>query len=95
LLLPVEDAVTAPPAPLQPLTLLERRSIDYSGLDAAMAFADEAMRNARRAFGQLRPGPRLPEEAAERDAEGAASDSGETPGDSLGPSHEPVDDAGS
>jgi hypothetical protein len=53
------------------------------------------MRNARRAFGQLRPGPRLPAEAPEGDAEGAASESGETPGDSLGPSHEPVDDAGS
>jgi hypothetical protein len=50
---PVEDAVTAPPAPLPPLTLLERRSIDYSGLDAAIEFADEAMRNARRVLGRL------------------------------------------
>jgi hypothetical protein len=94
-ILPVEDVIDDPPPPLPPLTPLQRGSIDYSGLDAAMEFADAAMRNARRAFGQLRPGPRLPAEAPEGDAEGAASDSGETPGDSLGPSHDPVDDADS
>jgi hypothetical protein len=94
-ILPVEDVIVDPPPPLPPLTPLQRGSLDYSGLDAAMEFADEAIRNARRAFGQLRPGPRLPAEAPEGDAEGAVSDSGETPGDSLGPSHEPVDDAGS
>ena len=38
-----------------PLTPLERRSFDYSGLDAAMAFANEAMRNARRMFATLAP----------------------------------------
>jgi hypothetical protein len=91
----VEDVIVHPPLPLPPLTPLQRGSLDYSGLDAAMAFADEAMRNARRAFGQLRSGPRLTAEAAEGDAEGAESESGETPGDSLGPSHDPVDDADS
>jgi hypothetical protein len=53
---------TVSPAPLPPLTTLERRSLDYSGLDAAMAFADAAMRNARRMLGQIaqadqRPSP--------------------------------------
>jgi hypothetical protein len=91
---PVEDAVTAPPAPLPPLTPLERRSLDYSGLDAAMAFADEAMRNARRVLGRLRAGPGQSVEAPEGDAEGAASDSDETPGEWLGPSQEPADVAG-
>jgi hypothetical protein len=53
---PVEDETPDPPpaAPLgTPLTPIERRSFDYSGLDAAMAFADKAMRNARRALAQL------------------------------------------
>jgi hypothetical protein len=46
------EAIPAEPPPevLPPLTPLERRSLDYSGLEAAMAFADEAMRNARRLF---------------------------------------------
>jgi hypothetical protein len=35
------------------LTPIARRSFDYRGLDAAMAFADNAMRNARRALAQL------------------------------------------
>jgi hypothetical protein len=65
---PVEDAVTAPPAPLPPLTPLERRSLDYSGLDAAMAFADEAMRNARRLFAAL-PRDHHAGESAEGQAE--------------------------
>jgi hypothetical protein len=34
---------------------LERRSFDYSGIDAAMALADEAMRKARRIFATLAP----------------------------------------
>jgi hypothetical protein len=37
--------------PLPPLTPLERRSFDHSGLEPAMAFADEAIRNARHGFG--------------------------------------------
>jgi hypothetical protein len=49
-ILPVEDAVVAPPPSFAPLSPIERRSFDYSGLDAAMEFADNAMRNARRLF---------------------------------------------
>jgi hypothetical protein len=44
----VEPAVIEPPALRPPLSPIGRRSIDYSGLDAAMAFADEAMCNTRR-----------------------------------------------
>jgi hypothetical protein len=39
--------VIAPPPPLPPLTPIERRGFDYAGLDAAMEFADAAMRTAR------------------------------------------------
>ncbi|MGH7086182.1 MAG: hypothetical protein ACREFN_14450, partial [Acetobacteraceae bacterium] len=35
----IEEEVPAGPPPLPPLTPLERRSFDYSGLEAAMAFA--------------------------------------------------------
>jgi hypothetical protein len=49
-ILPVDDTVVAPPPPFAPLSPIERRRFDYSGLDAAMAFADNAMRNARRLF---------------------------------------------
>jgi hypothetical protein len=52
-ILPIADELVAPPLPLPPLTPIERRSFDYSGLDAAMAFADEAIRNARRLFATL------------------------------------------
>jgi hypothetical protein len=43
---PVEDAVIEPPPSPPPLTPLERRGFDYTGLDAAMASADAAMRAA-------------------------------------------------
>jgi hypothetical protein len=35
LVLPTEDKITTPPAPLLPLGPIERQSFDYSGLDAA------------------------------------------------------------
>lgn len=49
----IEPAPTLVPplAPLLPLTPLERWSFDYSGLEAAMAAADGAMRRARQALG--------------------------------------------
>jgi hypothetical protein len=49
-----EAAQAEPPPAVRPLTPIERRSFDYSGLEAAMALADEAMRNAKRLFGSLR-----------------------------------------
>jgi hypothetical protein len=51
--LAVVPVVVEPPPPLRSLSPIERRSFDYSGLDAAMAFADDAIRNARRALAQL------------------------------------------
>jgi hypothetical protein len=56
-ILGIEEAPAEPPPAALPLTPLERRSFDYSGLDAAMAFADEAMRNARRVLGSLQHRP--------------------------------------
>jgi hypothetical protein len=56
-ILAAEDEINGPPPLLPPLTPIERRVFDYSNLDAAMAFADAAMRNARRALEQLRNGP--------------------------------------
>jgi hypothetical protein len=54
---PVADEVGAPiddpPPPLPPLTPLERRSFDYTGLDAAMAFADEAVGSVKRLLATL------------------------------------------
>ncbi len=47
-ILPVEDEVTAPPAPAPTLIPAGQRSIDYSGMDAAAALGDGAMRNVRR-----------------------------------------------
>jgi hypothetical protein len=49
-----------PPAPLvsaRPLTPLERRAIDYSDLENAMAFADERIREARRRLAVLLSAP--------------------------------------
>jgi hypothetical protein len=48
-----EEVAVAAPAPV-PLSAIERRSIDYGGLEAAMALADEAVRNARRVLGNLK-----------------------------------------
>ena len=60
--LPVEPNWTAPPLP--PLTPIERRAFDYSGLEAAMAFADEAIHGVRRFFATW------PQAAGGRTAEG-------------------------
>jgi hypothetical protein len=56
----LEPEVIEPPAPLPLLSPIERRSIDHSGFDAAVAFADEAMRNMRRSFASLERRPPLP-----------------------------------
>ncbi len=46
-----------PPVPLPPLTPVARKQFDYSALEAAMALADEAIRNVRRALARLARGP--------------------------------------
>ena len=45
---PAEEAITEPLICPPPLTPLERRTFDYSGLGAALALVDEAMSNIRR-----------------------------------------------
>jgi hypothetical protein len=42
---PAQEAIAEPVTSLPPLTSLERRTFDYSGLDAALALIDEAMSN--------------------------------------------------
>jgi hypothetical protein len=41
------------PPPLPPLTPGERQALDYIGLEATMAFTDDAIRQARRALHTL------------------------------------------
>jgi hypothetical protein len=47
----------APLAPARPLTPLERRTLDYTDLENAMAFADERIREARRTLAVLLSAP--------------------------------------
>jgi hypothetical protein len=47
----------APLAPARPLTPLERRALDYSDLENAMALADERIREARRTLTVLLSAP--------------------------------------
>ena len=76
-ILPVEDKIAEPP-PLPPLTPLERREFDYSGLEAAMALANEAIRNARR---RSPPSPKAgPLLRAPRTRSARARAAGPTPG---------------
>ena len=60
-LLPAEDEIAGPPPPLPPLTPIERRVFDYSGLEAAMAFADQTVRNTRLALSRLACGTNTPD----------------------------------
>ncbi len=46
--LPTETEAAPPPLPPMPLSPVERRAFDYTELEAAMAFAEERMRVARR-----------------------------------------------
>ncbi len=52
-LLPIARKGTLRPKPLPPLSPFERRGFDHSGPDAAMAVADDLVRNARREFIQM------------------------------------------
>ena len=51
-MLPAEEAITEPIISLPPLTPLERRTFDYSGLNAALALVDEAMGTLQRTLAQ-------------------------------------------
>jgi hypothetical protein len=53
---PAEDASQPPPLPESSLTPIARRDFDTSDLEAAMAFADEAIRRARASLASLRSG---------------------------------------
>lgn len=55
----IVEEPTIPPPPLPPLTPLERRAFDYTGLEAAMAFADQAIRGVKRTLDALARGERL------------------------------------
>jgi hypothetical protein len=69
---PRDDEIVDTLPALPPLTPLERRSFDYSGLDAAMVFADEAMRNARRVVSALTLGKVAPAYVLPQAASGVA-----------------------
>jgi hypothetical protein len=93
-LLTVEEEVVGPPPPLPPLTPIERRAFDCSELEAAMAFADEAVRNARRNLGALatRPSPSISDSCPGETVLSDADESDEVveiditaPGDDLAP----------
>jgi len=46
-ILPIEDEVPVPPPPLPPVTVLDRRAIEYSALEEAMAHLDDVLRRTR------------------------------------------------
>lgn len=54
--LPIAAAEAPAPPALPPLSPLARRVVDYSGLDAAMAHAEQAIRNATRTLDALAAG---------------------------------------
>jgi hypothetical protein len=49
----IVDEPALPPVPLPPLTLAERKRFDYSGLEAAMAHADQVVRQTRQSLHAL------------------------------------------
>ena len=62
----------APLAPARPLTPLERRALDYSDLEDAMALADERIREARRTLANLLSAPPISDDPAGDGARPAA-----------------------
>jgi hypothetical protein len=70
---PAEEAITEPILCLPPLTPIERRTFDYSGLGAALALVDEAMSNIQRtlADGAFGVDAILAEQAGDGDPERA------------------------
>lgn len=58
----IVEAPELPPAPLPPLTPVERKQFDYSDLETAMAHADQVTRQTRRALDALIGAARVPVE---------------------------------
>jgi hypothetical protein len=52
----IEEAPSLPPPPEQPITPIERRAIDYSDLDQAMAQLEQTIRHTRRTLDALARG---------------------------------------
>ena len=50
-----EEPLPEPPTPLPPLTPIERRHFDYSGLEAAMSHLNQVLRQTRRALDAMAP----------------------------------------
>ncbi len=92
----MDEAVVGPPPPLPPLpplTPIERRAFDCSGLEADMAFADEAVSNAQRALVYPGRGSSTPVAAREPPAGDARLAADEELDDREALSHVPLEAA--
>ena len=73
-LLPEAQEPDVPAAPLPPMTRFERPAIDYSALDAAMAFAEQTIRRTRHRLAALRTEARPLSDGDRSDPADASSD---------------------